>query len=44
MTQAFDRIVVEVEVRDFGCAWGKKIVIGTPKNWASLYKSEMERL
>ena len=30
--------------RDFGWAWGKKIAIGTPKNWANLSKSEMDGL
>jgi hypothetical protein len=30
--------------RDFGWAWGKKIVIGKPKNWANLSKSEIDRL
>jgi hypothetical protein len=30
--------------RDFGCAWGKKIVMDTPKNWASLSKSEIAGL
>jgi hypothetical protein len=30
--------------RDFGWAWGKKIVIGTPKNWADVSKSETDGL
>jgi hypothetical protein len=44
----FEIVVIQVggrtekRVRPFGCACGKKIVIGTPKNWASLSKSEMD--